>query len=96
MNPLDPHSYVPADSSANQGEISEDDDHATDLINIGLRTADTETRDAVSDLYVDEAYAGEDTEEALDDIARAEADEDSATEIDPETGALHLELPPES
>lgn len=95
MNPLDPHSYVPADSINNQGEIPDDDDHATDLINIGLRTADTETRDAVSDLYVDEAYAGEDTEEALDDLARTEADEDIASEIDPGTAALHMELPPE-
>ncbi len=99
MNPLDPHQSVPAENPTTSGQAPGDEDHAADLVDIGRRTAETETRDAVTGRYVDEAYAAavdeEETGEMLDDIARAETDEDLDPGIAPEIGALHLELPPE-
>jgi hypothetical protein len=90
MSPLETHSTAPADSNA----IPEDEDHAAELVDQGLRTAETEIRDAVTQLYVDEAYASEDTDEALADIALAEVDEDLASGSDTATDAIHLENPP--
>jgi len=95
MTPLDPLASVPADNPATSGQVPDDENYAADLVDIGRRTADTETRDAVTARYVDEANTGDDTEAALDDIARAEAAEDRAEEVGPETDAIHTEVPPE-
>lgn len=99
MTPLDPLKYIPAKNPGTSGPITGDEDNASDLVDIGLRTADTEQRDAVSARYVDEAYAGEDTDENLADLALTEAEEDMdddlGEDIGPENDAIHLEVPPE-
>jgi len=99
MTPLDPLKYIPAENPGTPGQIPGDEDNASDLVDIGLRTADTEQRDAVSARYVDEAYAGEDTDENLADLALTEAEEDMdddlGEDIGPENDAIHLEVPPE-
>lgn len=95
MTPLEPIRSVRPDKSANSGQFSGEDEHAAELVDIGRRIADEETRDAVTERYVDEANAGDDTEAALADIARAEAAEDRAEEVGPETDAIHMEVPPE-
>lgn len=99
MNPLDPHQSIPAENPTTSGQAPGDEDHAADLVDIGRRTAETETRDAVTGRYVDEAYAAavddDETGEMLEDIARAEMDEDLDPGIAPEIGALRLELPPQ-
>lgn len=95
MTPLEPIRSVRPDNSDNSGQFSGEDEHAAELVDIGRRIADEETRDAVTGRYVDEANAGDDTEAALADIARAEAAEDRAEEVGPETEATRMEVPPE-
>lgn len=95
MTPLEPTKSVPADNPTTSGQVPGDEEHGADLVDIGRRTADTETRDAVTEQYVDEANAGDDTEEALADIARTELEEDQAEDIGPETDAIHSDLPPD-
>lgn len=96
MNPRDSLDSVPADPPATSGQIPDDEGNAAELVDMGRRIAERETRDAVTERYVDEAYAGEDTEESLADLSRAEAAEDLATEMGPETNVLHKEIPSES
>jgi hypothetical protein len=78
--------------------IPSDEDNASDLVDMGLRAADTEQRDAVSARYVDEAYADDDTDENLADLALTEAgedlDDDFAEDVGPENEAIHLEVTP--
>lgn len=95
MTPLDPIESVPADNPTTSGQLPGDENHVTDLVDIGRRIADTEMRDAVTEQYVDEANVGDDTEEVLADIARTEAVEDRAEDIGPETNAIHTDVPPE-
>ncbi len=97
MSPLHPIKSVPADPPARSGPLPDEEDYAAELVDIGRRTADTETRDAVTARYVDEANAADDTDEALADIARIEAEEeeDRIENIGPETEALHSDIPPE-
>lgn len=95
MTPLEPRPYVPAGNPSTSAEIPEDENNAAELVEIGLRTAGEELRDAASEDYVDEANTGDDTEEALADLAFTEAAEDLAEEVGPENDAIHLEVPPE-
>lgn len=95
MSPLNPIRPVPADTPARSDQIPDDEENASELVDIGRRTADSERRDAVTERYVDEANAGDDTDEALADIARVEADEDRIEDIGPETDAIHGDVPPE-
>lgn len=96
MSPLHPIRHVPVDPPTRSGPIPDEEDNASELVEIGRRTADTETRDAVTERYVDEANAADDTDEALADIARIEAEEEDRIEdIGPETEALHSDVPPE-
>jgi hypothetical protein len=88
-------SQVPLDRPAAPGPVPGDEDIASDLVDMGIRVAEGELRDAVTERYVDEAYAGEETDEALDDIDRAEAAADLADEIGPESDAIYREVTPE-
>lgn len=88
-------SRVPSDRRPGVGPVPDDEDIASDLVDIGLRIADGELRDEVTEGYVDEANAGEETGEALDDIARAEAAADLAEEIGPESDATYREVVPD-
>lgn len=95
MTPLEPTKSVSAGNPDDAEQFSGEDEQAAALVDIGRRTADTETRDAVTGRYVDEANDGDDTEAALEDIARTEALEDFSEEVGPETDAIHTEVPPE-
>ena len=88
-------SQVPLDRPTAPGPVPGDEDIASDLVDRGIRIAEGELRDAVTERYVDEAYAGEETDEALDDIDRAEAAADLADEVGPESDAIYREVPPE-
>jgi len=88
-------SQVPLDRPTAPGPVPDDEDNASDLVDMGGRIADGELRDAVTERYVDEAYAGEETDEALDEIARAEAAADLADEVGPESDAIYREVSPE-
>jgi hypothetical protein len=57
----------------------------------GVRAAEDERRDAVTQAYENEAMESEDPEEALDDISYP-ADDDS--ELSPEVRAMHEVEPP--
>ncbi len=60
------------------------------LVEQGMSVADDEVRDAVTDLYEEEAVEDDEADEALDDIDYAEdADSDRAPEVE----ALHEEKP---
>lgn len=95
MTPLEPIRSVSPDNSANSGQFSGENEHAAELVDIGRRIAEEETRDAVTERYLDEANADDDTESALADFARAEAVEDRAEEVGPEPDVTHVEVPPE-
>jgi hypothetical protein len=64
-------SKASSDPEPDHGTIPDDENLASDLVEMGSRIADGELRDAVTERYVDEANAGEDTEEALEEIDRA-------------------------
>ena len=89
MSPLNPIRPVPADTPARSDQIPDDEENASELVDIGRRTADSERRDAVTERYVDEANAGDDTDEALADIARVEAGD-----IDRNRADAAVDLPP--
>ena len=90
-----PSSRAPFERSPGVGPVPDDEDIASDLVERGRRVADEELRDAVTERYVDEANAGEETGDDLDDIARAEAAADLAEEIGPQSDAIYREVPPE-
>ena len=101
MNPI-PSSSPPSSSTGApfyRGPVVapslDDEDVASDLVDMGRRVAEGELRDAVTERYVDQANAEEETDEALNDIARAEAAADLAEEIGPESDAIYREVPPE-
>ncbi len=86
MTPTDPLQSTPAVRPGLSSPVPDDEDIATDLVEIGRRVADWELRDAVTEHYVDEANAGEETDEA---------DADLAEEIGPESDGIYGEVPPE-
>ncbi len=86
---------APFERGPGVGPVPDDEDIASDLVDMGRRVADEEIRDAVTERYVDEANADEETGEALNDIARAEAAADLAEEIGTESDAIYGEVPPE-
>lgn len=81
-------SQAPFDRTPGVGPVPDDEDIASELVDMGRSIADEELRDAVTERYVDEANAGEGTGEALDDIARGEAEADLAEEVGPESDMI--------
>jgi hypothetical protein len=90
-----PPSSAPFDRELAADIIPDDEDIASALVELGGRIADGELRDAVTERYVDEANAGEDTDEALEEIDRAEAAADLAEEVSSGSDAIDLEVIPE-
>jgi hypothetical protein len=84
-----------SDREPDHGTIPDDENLASDLVEMGSRIADGELRDAITERYVDEANAGEDTEEALEEIDRAEAAADLAEESGTGSDAIDVEVIPE-
>lgn len=98
----DPSASLPSSSSSDasgrkpdSGFFPDDENLASDLVEMGSRIADGELRDAVTERYVDEANTGDDTEDALDEIDRAEAAADLAEEAGTESDAIGFEVVPE-
>ncbi|MEP2775133.1 MAG: hypothetical protein ABJQ93_04245 [Luteolibacter sp.] len=65
-----------------------DDDPTMELTEKGLRIAENEKRDAVTDAYESEALTGSDTEETLDDISYPRGAEQPS---EPELSAMRRE-----
>lgn len=90
-----PSPRTPSDLRPGFDIVPDDENTASKLVDIGRRIADEEQREAVTERYVDEANAGEETDEALADIDRAEAAADLAEEVGPGSDAIDLEVIPE-
>lgn len=88
-------SRASSDREPATGTLPDDENLASDLVETGSRIADSELRDAVTERYVDEANAGDDTEDALDEIDRAEAAADLAEEVGTGSDAIDFEVIPE-
>ncbi len=65
-----------------------------ELVERGLRIAENEKRDAVTDLYEDAALSSDEPQEALDDVNYPKGG--TATSSPAELSALREEVPPQS
>lgn len=91
MYPLDP--VQPSNREENSSPMAPpyvDENPNVELVEKGMRIAENEKRDAVTDTYEEQALESEETTAALDDIAYPEG---SADTVAPEISAIHRSNP---
>ena len=93
MMPLDPVQPANTTNSKPMAPPYVDDDPNQEMVEKGLRIAENEKRDAVTDSYEKEALSSDDSQESLDDIAYPGTSDNTGS---PELSAMRTRSSPSS
>jgi hypothetical protein len=86
MSPIDPVRKGDPSPPAPMAPFLADDNLELGEVEAGMEAAENDTRDALVDIYVNDALISEDPEEALDDIDYSLSD---GAAVPPELDAIH-------